>query len=342
MPIARTPPSCWDGRAWLLNRLTGDTIPAGCMRLPCIECADGNMTRVRRAVCRAQPVQLVTITQVGNDWQTVRARMFRVAYRMRAAGQPLDWAWVVERNPRGTGHHVHGVRRGGWMEHDMLYWACRREGCGFPWLTPADREHDPGGYMFKYISKGIRLHSLADTLALNGKRLVHNTRGFWLNDHGTPCSFRDARRGDGTWSVVMHGDPRLEQRDAARAAEQRAYLRQARSGIEARIAEQNAHDAAIETARAAIPGTGILRPREPGWTLGPRARRGNSFAGWRASEAARRRRADAEARKAWWGSRHPGAKTQETPSDDANGRSDQSRSSRPPRNGGDQTPGATP
>lgn len=239
-------------------------------------------------MCRAQPTQLVTITQVGDEWQTVRARIARIAYRTRQAGQPLAWAWTVERNPRGTGHHVHGVRRGPWMDHAVLAAACHREGTGFPWLTPADTNHDPGTYIFKYMSKGVRLHSLDDVLALNGRRLVHTTRGFWLSDLGVPCAFREARRGDGTWEVVFAGERATGARDARAAADLRRYVRTIAPTLQARREDESLVDDAVQTVGSVFQGADELPVLTAATSLAVRARKGDAWAGWRQAERIRK------------------------------------------------------
>lgn len=155
---------------------------------------------------RATPAQLVTLTLVGDDWQCVRARVARVRYRVvRATGVALDWAWVVERNPAGTGHHVHAAKRGRWLDHAILLRACEREGIGFPWLSPAEESDAPERYLTKYLTKGVSEWS--SYLALNGGRLVHTSRGFWLSEQGEPATWRVARRGDGTWERVRRPHP---------------------------------------------------------------------------------------------------------------------------------------
>lgn len=195
------PPACWDGRWRIVSTLTGESFPAGCARLSCAECAPLHRRRLARAMRRAQPAQLVTLTRVGDDWQTIRARMARVRHRLKAVSDvAVDWAWTVERNPRGTGHHVHAAKRGTWLSHAALTHAARREGVGHVWVSPASSVGAPERYLTKYLGKGVREWSAY--LALNGDRLIHTTRGFWLDDQGDACTWRIARRGDGTWVRV--------------------------------------------------------------------------------------------------------------------------------------------
>lgn len=194
-------PACWDGCWWIVSSVTGQMLPAGCGRVRCPECVALHTRRLRRAMERAQPEQLVTLTRVGDDWQGIRRRVARVRYRVvRATGESLDWAWTVEANPRGTGHHVHAAKRGRFLPHAVLAGACAREGAGFPWLSPARDVGAPERYLTKYLAKGGL--DWAAFLALNGSRLVHVSRGFWRDDAGDACTWREARRGDGTWIRV--------------------------------------------------------------------------------------------------------------------------------------------
>lgn len=197
------PPECWDGRTRIVSKVDGQWFYAGCGRLPCQVCAPLHARRLTRAMQRAAPAQLVTITLVGDDWQVIRARIARVRYRIaRATQHPLHWAWVVEVNPAGTGHHVHAAKRGRWTKWSHFAGALAREGVGHGWLSPAADVRAPERYLTKYVAKGARA-GWGEHLALNGGRLVHTSRGFWRDADGLPTTWRGARAGDGSWVRVI-------------------------------------------------------------------------------------------------------------------------------------------
>lgn len=194
---------------FLVNGATGEFIPLGCGRMTCPACVPWLAARTAGAIGLAEPERFVTLTQVGNDWQTVRARMGRVAYDLRKAlGNYLEWAWTVEVNPEGTGHHVHLFQHGAFIPQRLLSHLADYNGMG----RVADiRKWEPQGtlssaYGLKgllYPSKGAlgEVDALGVFLEANGRRLIHATRGYFRYC-GRHLGLEDARR---MWSVVRRG-----------------------------------------------------------------------------------------------------------------------------------------
>src|SRR5579883_526421 len=72
------PHGCEYMAGWaFLNALTGETVPARCGRNRCAYCLRVNARRRARAIAWAGPERAILLTLVGDDWQTVRPRMYR-------------------------------------------------------------------------------------------------------------------------------------------------------------------------------------------------------------------------------------------------------------------------
>lgn len=182
-----------------------------CWRLRCAGCVRRCAYVRSLAIADARPERMVTVTRVGDDWGSIRARMKELRYRLVCAERQCDWVWTVEANPRGTGHHVHAWQRGSYLPQRELSALARRCGMGTvadvrKWVTPDD---DSVGYGLKNASVGYGLKDASGEgslgwLALNGGRLTHQSREFFAG--GVRSCERAAleARGDGlgTWEIV--------------------------------------------------------------------------------------------------------------------------------------------
>jgi hypothetical protein len=173
-------------RGWVFRSLaTGVVVPALCTRLRCDVCRPRQAARMVRALGSVDHSRRVRLSLVGDDWQTVRGRVRRLGASLRRSTGEWEWWWVCERNPRGTGHHVHALVRSAYVPQAELQNLCRREGLGIPWIAaPArDRLGGPhhGGYELKGALGSYELKGSAaeEALALNGYRLAHWSRGWW-------------------------------------------------------------------------------------------------------------------------------------------------------------------
>lgn len=200
------------------NLDTGEIRAARCRANFCPFCGPVNAGLVGGAITLAGVERMGTLTQVGDDWQTVRARVKRLAYDLRHdTGRALDWAWHVEPNPRGTGHHVHFFQRGDFLPQQELSRRADQRGMGR--VADIRRWETKGrsGYGLKLagIGYGLKLAEAESTmgtyLRANGGRLVHSTRGFWRDNDGQAVGQREAmvswakRAGsddDGQWQLV--------------------------------------------------------------------------------------------------------------------------------------------
>jgi hypothetical protein len=132
-------------------------------------------------------------------------------YDLRAAGLEVDWCWHVEPNPAGTGHHVHGWQRGDFLPQGIL--SEMADGCGMGRVCDVRKWRPKGGPAVSYglklagIGYGLKMaegeRQLEEYLRVNGGRMVHSSRGFWVDVEGKRCSLRDARQ---SWSQLSGDD----------------------------------------------------------------------------------------------------------------------------------------
>jgi hypothetical protein len=195
---------------------TGEIRPARCRANFCPWCGPVNASLVAGAISLAGVERMGTLTQVGDDWQTMRARMFRLAYDLRRSHE-LAWAWHIEPNPKGTGHHAHFFQRGDFLPQRELSRLADSRGMGKVADIRKWETKGKAGYGLKLagVSYGLKQAQAEDTmrtyLRANGGRLVHTTRAFWRDLDGQAVSQREAmvawarRAGtedDGKWQLV--------------------------------------------------------------------------------------------------------------------------------------------
>lgn len=168
-------------------------------------------------MAHASPQRFCTFTQAGDTWQEVRGRMYRMRHDVGAAGFRWDWVWQVERNPRGTGHHVHCWQRGDYVPQRTLSRLAVRRGMGEVvdirrWHP---READATAYAMKAITYTFKdAEGELDPggfMAMNGHRLSHQSRGWWTAG-GARDQEREAIRArfgepDPDWVVVTGDHP---------------------------------------------------------------------------------------------------------------------------------------
>jgi hypothetical protein len=190
------PPECRTG--WWHCKVHGDFIPARCGANWCPWCGPINALRITGAIALAGPERLLTLTQVGESWATVRVRMRRLRHRLVNDVGAVQWVWSVEPNPRGTGHHVHAEQYGAFVPVRRLSALARREGMGQ--VVDIRRIRMRVDVSSRYLVKlaadayGTKLargdvEQLGAYLRANGGRqMVHASRGFWRDQDGRPLS----------------------------------------------------------------------------------------------------------------------------------------------------------
>jgi hypothetical protein len=185
----------------MLNTQTGQIVPASCRANSCWFCGPNNARRVGGAITLAGPERWGMLTQVGQDFPTVRARMNRLRYEIRRQVDDFGWCWHVEPNPAGTGHHVHYWQRGDYVPQRLL--STLADGGGMGRVATVKQWRPTKGattYGVKLagVRYGLKLAEESDTmsgyLSANGGRMVHASRGFWRNRAGEQVGQREAMK----------------------------------------------------------------------------------------------------------------------------------------------------
>lgn len=199
-----------------VNDVTGVVIPARCRRNACAYCIHGNARQRARAIANSKPERAILLTQAGDDWQAVRARMKDLKYDLQCQlDASFEWVYHVEPNPKGTGHHVHAWQRGAFIPQRQLSALADNAGFGpFARINKIRSVLDASNYGLKGLGYGLKgaiaIETRAAYLTANGKRLTHQSREFFLDSDGKPAPVRDSERAAastgqeeiGTWHLV--------------------------------------------------------------------------------------------------------------------------------------------
>jgi hypothetical protein len=129
----------------------------------------------------AAPERFITLTLAPESWQPLRAKVRKLALRMRAEGYRTEWAWTVEKGKQTGMVHVHAMQHGDFIPQRALqsWWGHR---------VDVRRIHDVNGaarYTTKHASRRLVSYTMKGTagdisehLDLNGGRGVHTSRGY--------------------------------------------------------------------------------------------------------------------------------------------------------------------
>lgn len=152
-------------------------VPLHCGCYRCDTCGAAKVhERVRLMVWAASKcpiVRMITLTRVPSSWQQARWQVRDLVRRLRKA-YTIEMAWAIERNPKGTGFHLHAISHGEHIPKKRL-----KEMWGGRHIDVRAVDGHAEGYLTKcasvagYLTKDRQQH-----LDLNGGRAVHFTRGF--------------------------------------------------------------------------------------------------------------------------------------------------------------------
>ncbi len=190
---------------------TAEVRPWRCRRNGCLHCGPVNALLLAGAIAEAMPERLGLLTLVGEEWATRRQRARDFVVDVRSTGVRWEWAWHIEPNPRGSGHHLHFVQHGDRAPVSVVRWAATRRGMG-QWvgihrIRALDRAAMYGLKLAAsaYGIKGaLESGTLAQYRAANGgRRLVHTSRGFWRDRDGR--AIRSTRGAVQNALQVAHG-----------------------------------------------------------------------------------------------------------------------------------------
>lgn len=185
---------------FFVHKLSGEIAGWRCSRNACGYCVQGNARKRARAISLAAPERAILLTQVGDSWSVVQNRVNLARHRLqKAIGAKFDWVWHVEPNPEGTGHHVHAWQRGGYIPQSVLSEVADGVGMGdVVFINKIRQVKSAAQYGLKGLGYGLKgvakEESRAAYLIANGRRLTHQSRGFFLDSDGQSCGVRDAER----------------------------------------------------------------------------------------------------------------------------------------------------
>lgn len=182
--VAETVAECPRPGYLFRNVETGALAPVPCNRNACESCGRRKaLTRALAAQWVGKPSKLLTLTLVGDSIEVIRSRVKRFRYRVKEAGHDLEMWWVVEANPRGTGHHVHALARAEFIPQSLLSDIADREGMGFRVDIRALEQNEVAApYLVKEVAAAYLVKGREDIerfLRINGGRYGHHTRGYF-------------------------------------------------------------------------------------------------------------------------------------------------------------------
>lgn len=202
----------------VVNRATGVLATPQCRRLRCPSCIVPRAIQVGQAIALANPNLWITLTEVGETWPEVQHGMKMFKQRLRRLGVDGHFAYNLEPSRDGSSH-AHLWWRGEAVDRPTIKTAAASGKFGtyseIGTAFPAARAYSRPiiEYGLKNILKGrppapTELWPAAqDYLDRNGGRLVHSTRGFWLDHDGLPSTLtaatRSAPANPGPWLFVQ-------------------------------------------------------------------------------------------------------------------------------------------
>lgn len=179
---------------------SGNVVPARCGRLACPGCCLLNARTRALAISFARPQRAVLLTDVGTEFAQIRARVNRLRYDVtKELGKRFEMVYSIEPNPSGDGkHHLHGWQHGDFVPQARLSEMAARRGMGeFARISAVRSAVGAGRYGLKGLGYGLKGASeigaaQREYLELNGKRLTHQTRGFFRDPDGASIPTREA------------------------------------------------------------------------------------------------------------------------------------------------------
>lgn len=189
-PLSRCPYGT--GRA-ILELFSGQVYPDRCRSSSCAFCLPLNARRRTLAITLSRPERMIRLSLVADaddssPCSTALVRIKRIRQHLKRKGvDPGEWCFTIERNPKGTGYHVHCLQRGPYLSQAALQEACAAAHAGFPDIRKIHRE---GRWVNQYGLKGFGADGYGlktfrpnsdpkEALRINNGRVEHHSRGFF-------------------------------------------------------------------------------------------------------------------------------------------------------------------
>jgi hypothetical protein len=206
-----------------LNLTTGERFPLRCKANFCSWCGPINAALIAQAQGMAAPERSVRFSLVPDDWQTARLIIKQVREALADGGKRNEFAYSIERNPKGTGCHLHMVQHGDYLDQKWLQEVCQRNGLGIPYINRLRTANGPayglkraGAAWYSMKATQERADLYGDFLKINGGRLSHHTRGYYRDEDGRTLTQgqaiaavvarkHQAEPEEGTWVTVVEG-----------------------------------------------------------------------------------------------------------------------------------------
>lgn len=184
-------------------RDTGQVASWRCGKLRCHACLVPEVLDRAAAISLARPRHFVTLTRVGPQWASIRSSMLIFLRSLRRSLETVEAVYHVEANPAGTGNHVHIWARAAQLHRAAVSSAARQAGFGAV-LDVRPVALPPPGHRLQGTTYGMKACLQRPTgattlwpaakqyLSLNGERLEHHTRHFYVDRTGAPVGVRQA------------------------------------------------------------------------------------------------------------------------------------------------------
>lgn len=192
---------CPNSGGWhLISDATGQVVPLRCKRLSCSVCVLINSRRRSLAIEFSRPERAMLLTHAGRNWDTVRARVNRLGWDIRKfVGPEFQWVWHVEPNPSGSGeHHVHAWTHGAYVPQRKLSELADYRGMGaFARVNKIRSAAGASSYGLKGLGYGLKNVAAgegAEYLIANGRRLTHQSRGYFRSGSGGKLPVREVEK----------------------------------------------------------------------------------------------------------------------------------------------------
>lgn len=220
MEPSERPSACPNGTGRVVIELySGAVYPDRCRRSLCSFCLPLNARRRCLAITYAAPQRMIRFSGIANErdespCKTALTVVGLVRRNLKRIGrEPGQWCFTLEKNPEGTGYHVHCLQRGPSIPQPELQESCLRAGAGIPYINAIKRE---GIWTSRYGLKGFGADGYGlktfrpngdsrDALRINGGRMEHHSRAFFAID-GDALRVRDMERAA---IAAMNGEKRL-------------------------------------------------------------------------------------------------------------------------------------
>lgn len=161
----------------LVDLGSGVVVRGRCDSYGCEFCGPRRMNEWPWILAWPAPERFVTLTLAPEDKERRRAQVRDLIYRLRKRGYRWESAWSTERNPKGTGLHIHMLQHGDYVPQRELQelWGGRRVDIR-ALKGREDRSAVVGLYMLK---EGLRAsgYVVKESYGLDG-RPVHLSRGY--------------------------------------------------------------------------------------------------------------------------------------------------------------------